>query len=154
MALALIKHSWRVDSPPETVFAHLTEPQHYIGLSPLVVEVRDVRHGTDSEGEPVTDYVAVERFRFLKVLHWDNLIRVQMRVLEPGRQLRQIVASPGGVSLLWKVRLAPDGDGTVVDDRMEITMAAPMRRFVTGQARAVQLHRAAELTRRMARPIP
>lgn len=151
MAVAHLAHSWRVDSPPETVFAHLTEPQHYIGLSPLVVEVRDVRRGADEQGEPVTDYVAVERFRFLKVLRWDNLIRVRMRVLEPGTALRQSVVSPGGVRLEWTVRLTPDGDGTTVDDQMEITMAAPMRGFVTGQARGVQLHRAGELARRMAR---
>ncbi|WP_144124502.1 SRPBCC family protein [Catellatospora sichuanensis] len=151
MAVAHLAHSWRVDSPPESVFAHLTEPQHYIGLSPLVVEVRDVRRGTDEHGEQVTDYVAVERFRFLKVLRWDNLIRVRMRVVEPGRALRQSVVSPGGVRLEWTVRLTPEEDGATVDDRLEMTMAAPMRGFVTRQARGVQLHRAAELTRRMAR---
>ncbi|GAA1414780.1 SRPBCC family protein [Catellatospora coxensis] len=151
MAVAHLVHSWRVDSPPDTVFAHLTEPRHYIGLSPLLVEVRDVRRGLDEQGEPVTDYVAVERFRFLKVLRWDNLIRVRMRVLEQGAALRQSVVSPGGVRLEWTVRLTPQGDGTAVDDQMEITMAAAMRGFVTGQARGVQLHRAAELTRRMRR---
>ncbi|GAA2389951.1 hypothetical protein Cme02nite_74030 [Catellatospora methionotrophica] len=151
MAVAHLAHSWHVDSAPETVFAHLTAPENYIGLSPLIVAVRDVRPGTGERGEPVTDYVAVERFRFLKVLHWDNLIRVRMRVVAPGTALRQSVVSPGGVRLEWTVRLTPDGAGATIDDQMEITMAAPMRGFVTGQARSVQLHRAAELTRRMAR---
>jgi hypothetical protein len=152
MAVAHLAHSWRVDAPPHRVFAHLADPYSYLGLSPLLVEVRDVRPGSDEQG-PLTDYVAVERFRFLGVLRWDNPIRVRMRATEP-HLVRQSVVSPGGVRLESTVRLTPDGAGTLVDEEIELRAAAFLRRFAAGQARAVQLHRAAELARRMALPGP
>ena len=152
MTAVRLAHSWRVDAAPETVFAHLSDPYSYLGLSPLLVEVRDVRPGADEQG-PLTDYVAVERFRFLGVLRWDNPIRVRMRATAPGL-VRQSVVSPGGVRLESTVRLTPDGEGTLVDEEISLTAAAPLRRFAAGQARSVQLHRAGELTRRMARPGP
>ena len=63
-------HTAVVDAPPARVYAHLADPRSYVGLSPLVVAVRDVR----SVGAGIA-YVAVERFR-LGPLHWDNPIQV------------------------------------------------------------------------------
>jgi carbon monoxide dehydrogenase subunit G len=133
------RHSFVVAAPPSLVYAHLIDPRSYLGLSPLVVEVRDV-HGTD--------YVAVERFR-LGPFHWDNPIRVAMRGTTD-RQVVSTVASPGNVGLIATVDLLPDGDGTAVTETIELTAPWFLRSFAASQARKVQLHRAAELTRRMA----
>jgi len=137
-------HAFTVAAPAERIYAHLSVPESYVGLSPLLVAVRDVRR----EGGAVS-YVAVERFR-LGPLRWDNPIRVTMTFPEPGRRIVSDVRSPGRVRLTATVELLPEGDGTRVTESVTVTFPRLLRRFVTGQARSVQLARARELTRRMA----
>ncbi|GHJ48123.1 hypothetical protein Cs7R123_54650 [Catellatospora sp. TT07R-123] len=151
MAKAVLEHEWRVDAGLDEVFRHLADPNSYIGLSPLVVTVRDVRMAVDERDRPVLDYIAVERFKFLRKLRWDNPIKVRMRTLPDQGKLAQSVKSPGGVRLESTVELIADGDGTRILERLDLSMPAPLKGFVTGQARSVQLFRAAELARRMAR---
>ncbi|MEV6816810.1 SRPBCC family protein [Micromonospora sp. NPDC051296] len=139
-----------VAASPDTVYRHLTDPHSYIGLSPLVVAVDDVRTGHDAEGRAVWDYVAVERFRLAGPLRWDNRIRVRMVSTQPAGQLVSEVRSPGWVWLRAEVDLAAVADGTRVRERVTAGAPAPLRRFVTTQARQVAAYRAAELTRRMA----
>ncbi len=52
-----LSRSYDIAATPAAVLAHLAEPENYIGLSPLLVDVRDVR----CEGG-VTHYAAVERY--------------------------------------------------------------------------------------------
>lgn len=137
------RHTFRVAAPPATVYAHLMDPQSYIGLSPLVVAVRDVRPVGDAVA-----YVAIERFRFGPV-KWDNKIRVTMTGVGPHEQVRSSVVSPGWVRLTSTVDLAADGSGTSVTESIELHSPWFLRRFALGQARSVQRARAAELTRRM-----
>lgn len=138
------RHAFRVAAPPAAVFAHLMDPHSYIGLSPLVVAVRDVLTAEDRVG-----YVAVERFRF-GPLKWDNLIRVTMTWTGPHEQVVSSVVSPGWVRLSSTVDLATDGTGTSVTESIELHSPWFLRRFALGQAKKVQRARAAELTRRMA----
>jgi carbon monoxide dehydrogenase subunit G len=144
VSTAEFSHTFVVAAPAERVFAHLAEPQSYVGLSPLVVEVRDVRH----DGATVS-YVAVERLALGPVRH-DNLIAVTMSFPEPGRRLVSDVVSPGRVRLVATVDLLPDGGSTKVTEHVRVTVPLLLRPFVLGQARKVQRVRAAELTRRMA----
>ncbi|MGW0502268.1 SRPBCC family protein [Micromonospora sp. NPDC003241] len=139
-----------VAASPDEVYRHLTDPHSYIGLSPLIVAVSDVRTGRDADGRAVTDYVAVERFRMVGPLRWDNHIRVRMVATRPGSQIVSDVRSPGWVWLRAVVDLTPETDGTRI--RESVTAGAPLllRRFVAGQARQVAAFRATELTRRMA----
>ncbi|TCC00650.1 SRPBCC family protein [Micromonospora zingiberis] len=134
----------------DEVYRHLSDPHSYIGLSPLVVAVRDVRTSRDAEGRTVTDYVAVERFRFLRLLRWDNPIRVRMVATRPNGQLVSDVRSPGRVRLRAVVDLTAEAAGTRVHEQVTATAPALLRRFVSSQARQVAAYRAAELTRRMA----
>ncbi|GIF35889.1 SRPBCC family protein [Actinoplanes xinjiangensis] len=138
--------TFTVAAPPADVFAHLADPQSYVGLSPLVVLVRDVRPVRDDRDRPAVAYVAVERFRW-GPLRWDNPIRVTMTALE-GRVISSVV-SPGAVRLDSTVDLAADGTGTRVTETIEVRSPGPLRRFVTGKARSVQSARRSELTRRM-----
>lgn len=140
--------SYRVGAPPARVYAHLLEPQSYVGLSPLVVEVRDVRPVRDDRGRAATAYVAVERFRF-GPLRWDNAIRVTMTGVGPHEQVISAVVSPGWVRLFSTVTLTADGDGTRMDEAIELHTPWPLRRFALGEAQKVQRGRAAELARRM-----
>ncbi|MEU4245432.1 SRPBCC family protein [Actinoplanes sp. NPDC026619] len=137
------RHSFHVAAPAGAIYAHLIEPQNYVGLSPLLVAVRDVRPGREA-----ISYVGVERFRF-GPLKWDNRLRVTLTPAVPDRQIRSAVVSPGAVRLVATVDLTPDGDGTLVTESVELRTPAVLRRFALGQATAVQKSRATELTRRM-----
>ncbi|MET0494626.1 MAG: SRPBCC family protein [Actinoplanes sp.] len=139
-------HSYAVAAPAAKIFAHLVRPESYIGLSPLVVAVRDVRH----EGDKVS-YVSVERFTF-GPLKWDNPIKVTMTPAVPDRRLVSDVISPGRVRLTATVELVPISSGTQVTETIEVSSPALLRGFVLGQARSVQRARATELTRRMTAP--
>lgn len=96
-----LEHSFEIAAPPEEVFAHLAEPSHYVGLSPLVVAVRDVRR----DGGTV-HYTAVERFRFLGVVRHDNLIDVTLAAASDGlphsAEVSGEVRSPGGVRMSYR----------------------------------------------------
>ncbi|PZG00648.1 hypothetical protein C1I93_02005 [Micromonospora endophytica] len=139
-----------VAAPPDVVYRHLSDPHSYIGLSPLIVAVRDVRPGHDTQGRESVDYLAVERFRLVGPLRWDNRIRVRMVATRPGEQLVSDVRSPGWVRLRAVVDLTAVPDGTRVREQISAFAPAPLRRFVASQARQVAAYRATELTRRMA----
>lgn len=148
MPIDRFRHSFRIDAPAAAIYAHLMEPASYVGLSPLVVAVHDVRPVRDAQGRPAVAYVAVERFRF-GPLRWDNPIRVTMTGVPPHRRVHSDVVSPGRVRLASTVDLAPEDGGTRVTESIELRSPAVLRRFVLGRATAVQRRRAAELTRRL-----
>ena len=134
-----------VDAAPAEVLDHLADPHSYVGLSPLVVRVEVL--GTDDEG---VDYLAVERFG-RGILHWDNRIRVRLVADREQLVLRSAVRSPGRVSLDVEVALLPKGTRTLVRETIRLTSPRLLTGFVRGQARAVQVHRLAELARRLTR---
>ena len=151
MSIDNFEHSFLVGAGADAVYRHLSDPNSYVGLSPLVVEVRDIRLGQDDEGHNTIAYTAVERFRKGKLLKWDNRIHVLLTLTRPGVELVSDVVSPGRVRLRATVELAPAPVGTHVTERIELTSPAALRRFVVDQARSVQQHRAQELARRLAR---
>jgi hypothetical protein len=132
--------------PAGQVFAHLARPDSYVGLSPLVVAVRDVGVFADE-----VRYVAVERFR-LGPLRRDNPIRVTMTFPEPGRRIVSEVRSPGRVRLRSTVVLTADGMGTHLSETIRVAFPGPLRALVVGQATKAQNHRLAKLARRMNPP--
>jgi len=141
-------HSFHIAAPAGKIYAHLTDPQNYVGLSPLLVAVRDVHPSHDDQGREAISYLAVERFRF-GPLKWDNPLRVTLTPLAPDRELRSAVISPAAIRLTATVDLTPDNNGTLVTESVELRTPALLRRFALGQATAVQQSRATELTRRM-----
>ena len=151
MPIDTFEHTFLVDAPADVVYRHLSDPNSYVGLSPLVIEVRDIRLGRDDDGRNFIEYVAVERFQPTKLIRWNNRIHVVITLTQPGRELVSGVVSPGGVRLTATVELTDEPAGTRVTERIEVTAPAPLRRFVFDQARSVQLKRAEELTRRMRR---
>ncbi|BCY14151.1 SRPBCC family protein [Actinoplanes sp. L3-i22] len=136
-------HSFTVAAPVDRLYAHLIDPRSYIGLSPLVVAVREIR----PVGAAIA-YVAVERFDF-GPFHWNNPIRVTMTGAPDTHTIVSDVRSPGFVTLTSRVTLTPAVEGTSVVETIAVTAPLGLRRFVRTQAASVQQHRAAELTRRM-----
>ncbi|PZG15270.1 SRPBCC family protein [Nonomuraea aridisoli] len=142
MTETVLRNVFQVPATPAAVLAHLSEPSSYVGLSPLVVEVRDVRR---EPGE--VRYVCVERFRFLRVVTYDNLIEVTLRPAGDG--IEGEVDSPGGVRMGYRFALAAAGGGTEVTDVLAVRATlGPVRRYAARKAREVQLARAEILTER------
>ncbi|WP_030508634.1 SRPBCC family protein [Microbispora rosea] len=146
MAARVLENTFHVDAAPEEVFAHLTTPDSYIGLSPLVVAVRDV----DRSEPGVVRYVSVERFRFLG-LKYDNPIAVTLLTERTAERLsvRGEVRSPGGVRMGYRFDMSPEAGGTRVDDRLDLSAPWLVMGFAAGQARKVQLARARILAERL-----
>ena len=129
--------TFRLGAPPAEILAFLMDPHSYIGLAPLVVEVRDIRTIGDS-----VRYVAVERFR-LGPLHWDNAIDVTMT---PGdSSVTSTVRSPGWVRLIARVTVTPQSE---VTEAVELHTPWFLRAFALRKAREAQEGRAAGLTAR------
>lgn len=158
MASRVFTHAFTVGASPADVVAHLADPENYLGLSPLIVAVRDVHPVAGRAG--VTGYTAVERFT-VAGLHYDNLIAVTLGADDPApgavshRHQRIVsgdVVSPGGVQLSYRYTIEPaaatDTASRVTDT---ITVHAPfgLLRFASGQARSVQLSRAVILAQRL-----
>jgi hypothetical protein len=106
MPIDRFSQSIRVTAPAQRIYDHLIDPTNHIGLSPLIVAVRDVHPVGDATG-----YVAVERFRF-GPFRWDNLIRVTVTGVARNHRIVSDVVSPGAVRLTATVDLNPDDDGT------------------------------------------
>ena len=137
-----------VAAPPRAVFEHLRDPRSYVGLSPLVVEVRDIREKSDA-----VHYIAVERFRFVG-LRYDNLIRVELRADDTDPAHLWVggdVDSPGNVQLRYGYTITPDDDGARVVDRIQVTAPFGLRRFAIGRASEVQRARGRILAERLDR---
>lgn len=142
MPARVLTNTFHVDAAPEKVFEHLTTPESYIGLSPLVVAVRDV----DRSEPGVVRYTSIERFRFLG-LKYDNPIAVTL--LTEGLSVRGQVRSPGGVRMGYRFDLSPEAGGTRMDDRLDLSAPWLVMGFAAGQARKVQLARARILAERL-----
>ena len=115
-----LSHSYDIAATPAAVLAHLADPENYVGLSPLLVDVRDVR----CEGG-VTHYVAIERFRFLGLVRHDNVIQVSLRTedarLPDEATISGEVVSPGGVRMDYRFAVTARGDGgSLVADRLRL----------------------------------
>ncbi|GGJ44302.1 SRPBCC family protein [Streptomyces brasiliensis] len=148
---AELKHTFQIAASPEEVFAHLAEPSHYVGLSPLVVAVRDVRRSGGT-----VHYTAVERFRFLGVLRHDNVIDVTLAAVREGlpysAEISGDVRSPGRVRMNYRFAIESHAAGSVVTDTLHLHTPPGLLRFAASRAGAVQRARARILTTRLARP--
>ncbi|MEV6610366.1 SRPBCC family protein [Kutzneria sp. NPDC051319] len=130
-------HTYVVPVRPEKVYAHITDPASYVGLSPLVVDVYDIDD---------TGYTAVERFRLGPFKH-DNHIRVTLTAGD--NVVTSDVHSPGGVRLAHRFELSGHADGCEVVERMHLTAPFGLVRFAASQALGVMRARRAILTSRL-----
>jgi hypothetical protein len=144
-----LSRSYDIAAAPAAVLAHLADPQNYIGLSPLLVDVRDVRRE-----DGVTHYAAVERFRFLGLVRHDNVIRVTLRTEDTRLPYEAVVGgevvSPGGVRMDYRFTITARGDGgSRVVDVLHLHTPFGLLRFAAGKAGAVQAERGRVLARRL-----
>jgi hypothetical protein len=142
-----LQHAFPIAASPTAVFEHLSDPSNYVGLSPLVVEVRDVR-----AEDGVTHYTAVERFRFLGFVKYDNPIKVTLVGDAPDAGVQKVgglVVSPGAVAMTYSYEISPDGAGSAIVDTLHLHAPFGLVRFAASRARSVQLSRARILAERL-----
>jgi hypothetical protein len=143
MPKVTLRNTFHVGNTPEVLRAHLSQPQSYVGLSPLVIAVKDVEQGEDE-----TRYTSVERFTFLGLVKYDNLIKVTLR--NTPRTVEGEVKSPGGVRLDYRFTLTEKDGGTEVEDILVVhAWVRPLLGFAAKKAREVQLARAGILAARL-----
>ncbi len=152
MASKTFAYRYFVKAPAEAIYTHLMEPSSYVGLSPLVTEVRDVQYGTDGHGLNLVRYLSVEQFHFLGFIHYDNLIRVTTTFTQPGQQMISDVDSPAWVKVRFVFDLQPEGAGTWVSETITARTPPLMLGFVVGEATRVQRAREQILKSRLETP--
>ena len=150
MAVETFAQRYFIPAPAERIYDHLAQPENYVGLSPLVVAVRDVQTSRDPQGREVQRYVSVERFHFLGFIRYDNLIRVTTTLTQPPAQLISEVDSPGWVHVQFVFDLQPDAEGTWIDETVTAQALPPLIGFVVAEAKRVQQARVGILMSRMA----
>ncbi|MEV4092258.1 SRPBCC family protein [Streptosporangium saharense] len=143
MPKVTLHHTFHVRNTPGALQAHLSQPQSYVGLSPLVVAVRDV---STVDGE--TRYVSVERLRLLGLVRYESLVKVTLR--STPETVEGEVTAPGGVRLGYRFTLRERDGGTEVEDRLVVQS---WNRTLLGRAarraREAQLARAGVLAARL-----
>lgn len=148
MPRRIIRHEFDLAVEPEIIAGHLADPHNYLGLSPLIVEVGEI---ADADG--TTRYTAVERFPLPFGRHLDNRIRVTLRRndVDPANlTVGGEVRSPGWVRMRYRFDITAVGAGSHVVDELDLRAPFGLMRFAAGQARSVQLARAAILRDRLA----
>jgi hypothetical protein len=141
----VLRHQFTVAVPPAVVVSHLMEPDSYVGLNGLVIAVRDVRE----EADGAIAYTAVERLPLLG-FHFHSQLRVRVRSEKAGTRFVMEVGTRGGVTVRIVTSFAPAPEGSLADDTITLTAAAPLRAYARRHARAGQLHRARTLAERLA----
>ncbi|TKK85869.1 SRPBCC family protein [Herbidospora galbida] len=140
----VLKNTFHIGVEPKVVLDHLTTPENYIGLSPIVVAVKDVDKSTPG----VVRYTATERFRFFGFIKWDNPIAVEL--FTDDSAVWGDVKSPGGVRMAYRFDLSAEGTGTRMDDVLNLSAPSLIIKYAASEARKVQLARARILVERLA----
>ena len=131
-------YSCFITAPPSLVYQYLAEPENYRGLQPLVIAVRDVAHGEDNEGRQTRRYLAVERFRFLGFLRYDNPIRVLVTLAKPEELLINDVEARFNVRVNFVTTFQPENGGTQVAETVTIHAPHLVQSYAVNQAKAAQ----------------
>ncbi|GAA3131598.1 SRPBCC family protein [Streptosporangium carneum] len=143
MPKATLHHTFHVRNTPGALKAHLSQPQSYVGLSPLVIAVKDVQRG-----EKETRYTSVERPRFLGLVKYDSLTRVTLR--STPETVEGEAAGPGGVRLAYRFTLTEKDGGTEVGDTLVVhAWNRTLLGYAVRRARGAQLARAGILVARL-----
>jgi ligand-binding SRPBCC domain-containing protein len=149
VATATFDVSERITAPPERIYAHLSEPRSFLGLQPLLIEVRETDRGADGQGRPTRTFRAVEKLRLFRFIPYRNAITTRMTLAAPNERIECEVDSPGGVSLRNAFTLRPDGGDVVVEDAVTIDCPAWLRGFVVAEAKKAHRRLLQNLKRRM-----
>jgi hypothetical protein len=129
----------------ERVLAELSEPARFLGLQPLLFEVRE---------EPAPPgrraFAAVERIAIAGPLAWRNRIHVELAPDPAARTVAFATRAPLGIALAGAFRVEPCAAGARVVESVSLRCPRALRRFVLPRAIAAQESLLANLRARLA----
>ena len=130
------------------VYEHLANPQNFIGLQPLLIEMSPVQSAMIN-GATVQSYETVEAFRLGGHVVYRNRIRVETTLTKPNEQMDSRVRSPGGVTLHVRYTFTAYNGSTQLAEVMDIHMSRLVAGFVVRQATQAQTAVMARLKARL-----
>ena len=148
MASASFTHRYFINADVNKIYSYMSDPNSYIGLSPLVTAVNNIQRLPESD-VPTIQYEAVETFHFLGFIRYPNHIKVRLLLTKPNVQLVHQVESIPNVRVRFTFDFQPEGSGTWINESVVVTMPLPLKGYVVSQAKSVQQSRAQILKTRM-----
>lgn len=150
MTIKNFAYTIQIDVPPTVIYSHFADPMNYLGLSPLIVEVRQIQHGINAAQKPTCRHEAVELFQLGWIQH-RNVITTTTTFEQQDEIFINEVISPMNVRVRFEVHLAPLNDGQATRYQEVVTADAPfmLAGFVEKQAKKMQVIRLARLKERL-----
>jgi glycosyltransferase involved in cell wall biosynthesis len=137
-----------VRAPVERVFAELARPDSFLGLQPLLAEVRELpARGSGSRRFEATEHVRLPRW--LGRARLRNRIETVLRPVADEARIAFLTRSRPGILLRGDFRLSLAEHGTRVEERVALRAPLVVRRFVVREARAAQRTLLDRLKRRL-----
>jgi hypothetical protein len=146
--LGFEKSTW-IGAPPAAVFAHLSEPRNFVGLQPLLVELRETRRENDREGRPTRRFESVERLRLAGCIPLRNRIEGLLTLVRDGEVIEVLVWSWPGLALHSNYRLSSEAGGTRVVEAVAIDCPTLLAGLVRREAERAHEHLLAALKERL-----
>jgi len=133
-----------IDAPLTRVFAELGTPARFLGLQPLLTDVREIASAPDTRA-----FEATERVRILGPIALRSRLHVELR-LDPERaRIAFATRAPLGIRLHGDFTLAPVETGTRVVESVTVECPRWLAGFVLPQAMRAQEALLANLKRRL-----
>ena len=138
-----------VAAPLERVFAELSEPARFLGLQPLLTEIREVEAGPGMRA-----FEAIERVPILGPIAIRNRLHVEVTPLATAQRVKTAARAPLGIRVEAEFALARDGSATRVRESVAVTCPRWLHGFVRNTAIAAQEALLANLARRLEASAP
>jgi hypothetical protein len=133
-----------VHAPLDRVFAELSEPACFLGLQPLLTEIREV------DAEPgVRAFQAVERVPILGPIAWRNRLRVELRPHIAEDRVATVAHAPLGIRVEAEFALTRESAATRVRESVVLRCPRWLGGFTVRTAIAAQEALLANLARRL-----
>lgn len=138
----------QINRPVAMVYAYFAEPMNIIGLQPLLTWISPIQNAF-ANGVQTYRYETIETFRIGPIPVFNNRIKVKMLLTEPDQQIDTVVLGNAGLRLDVHYQFQPTETGTLLTERMSISVSAWVRSFVVDQARQVQTQTLANLKHKL-----
>jgi len=148
--LAFAKDIW-ICAPPTAVFAQLSDPRNFVGLQPLLVELRETGRGRDALGRLTRDFESVEQLRLAGFIPFRNRIQGVVTLASDGEVIEVEVRSRPRLLLRSCYRLVPEAGGTRVSEAVAIDCPGLLAGTVRRQAERAHDRLLAALKERLER---
>ena len=133
-----------VAAPLARVFAELSEPARFLGLQPLLTEVREV-----AAAPGVRAFEAIERVALLGPIAVKNHLRVELTPRPAEQRIGFATRAPLGIRIEGGFTLEMDGTATRVTESVALHCPFWLSRFVVREAIRAQEALLANLKRRL-----